>query len=274
MSDTLTEDAPLVTTPGVKVAPMVKAFRLAENGTLSPFGWCIIACALLLISGGLRFWRDLQFRSVYQESANCPFPLSELPKVLGTWREIEGAEPQLDEETKKVAGATDSFIRVYTDSKSGETVSVLVLYGPADRVFGHTPVVCYPASGYQAVRSPTGGDSVTEGQLAVSDLAAPVRFSKAYYVKNVGGLSQYCEAFWTFRHNNQWLADAASRWKSFRYHPAMFKIQIHRPAVSISTEDGPSEVLAREIVREIERRVGAPGAAVADNSSPAPPTTK
>jgi len=270
----LIEDAPVVTTTGGKASPMVRAIKLAENGTLSPLGWCITACVLLIISGGVRFGRDLQFQSVYRESANSPFSLSELPKVLGTWRAIDGSESHLDKETAKVAGSTDHIIRVYEDSKSGETVSVLVLYGPADRVFGHTPVVCYPAAGYHPVRSPTGGDQVTEGQLALSGSEVPVRFSKAYYVKNVGGLSEYCEAFWTFRHNNQWLADAASRWKSFRYHPAMFKIQIHRQAISISPEDGPSETLAREIVREIERRLGTPDGAVADNSSPEQPTSK
>lgn len=152
---------------------------------------------------------------------------------------------------RRITGSTDHIVRVYADEKSGDQVSVLVLYGPADRVYAHTPVNCYPAAGYQVALAPV------EGELPNSGLDTPVKFSRAYYVKNVGGLSEYNEALWTFRHNGLWLGDVQGRWKSFRYHPAMFKIQVHRPALSLATEDTPSESLVKEIVREIESRIGA-----------------
>ncbi len=259
MSKTLIENAPLVTAASVKASPMVKPgsleeieFRSPTKRPVSPGKWCTIACVLLAISGAIRYGRDLQFRGVYNESVNSPFPLAELPKVLGSWQAVEGSESQLDPETARTAGSSDHIIRDYLNTKSGERVSVFVLYGPAIKVFAHSPDACYPAAGYQTVPQ-----SSVEGEIEIPGSATPAEYSKAYYVKNVGGASQYNEAVWTFRHDGKWLSDVKSQWKGFRYHPAMFKVQIDRPIMSIATESGPSETITREIIREIEGRLAA-----------------
>jgi hypothetical protein len=208
-----------------------------------------VTSVLLLISGGIRFARDQQFSSLARESKTCPFPLNELPKVLGSWRELEGTDSQLDPLTARVAGASDHIIRVYSDLRTGETVSILVLYGLADSVFAHTPDACYPAAGFRAMMEPV------DRELSRAGTASPVRCRVSHFTKTVAGAAQYDEVFCTFLHNGSWLPEVASRWKMFRYHPGMFKIQIQRHTMGITTENSPTESLLKEVVQAIESRL-------------------
>jgi hypothetical protein len=238
----------------------------AGKATVSPWAWLAVTCVFLSISGGIRFGRDLQFSSRARESKTCPFPLNELPKVLGSWHELEGSESQLDPETARVAGSSDHIIRVYADPTTGETVSILVLYGLAHSVFAHTPDACYPASGYRAMIEPI------DRELSRAGSEPPVRFRASYFVKQIAGVPRFDEVFCTFRHDGLWLPEVASRWKTFRYHPGMFKIQIQRHTSGIAIADSPTESLLREVVQAIESRLArdraqnTPGAA----NAPAP----
>jgi hypothetical protein len=231
-------------------APTVKE-SVAKN-LVSPWALAIATCLLLAASGGIRFWRDHQFRVIARESETCPFPLREFPKVLGTWyADADGTreEPRLDPEIARIAGAAAYFVRNYTDKKTNETVLALVLYGPADSVFGHSPEICYPASGYRQI-----GDSVAH-QFSDPTSPSPMRFRSAFFSKDVGGITRYEEVYYTFYHNQQWLPEVANQWKSFRYHPGMFKLLLQRQTTDLSTENSPTESLLKEIVREINVRL-------------------
>jgi hypothetical protein len=232
-------------------SPLGAAKHVVTKASASPWTWLAVTCALLGISGGIRSWRDHRFRTLAQESATCPFPLNDLPKVLGSWQAIEGLDTQLDPEVARIAGSSDHVIRTYVHEKSGEKVSVLVLYGLANSVFAHTPEVCFPAAGYRAVATPAPADH----QFSTADSASPVSYRTAFFTKNVGGIDQYEEVLHAFLHNGQWLPDVASRWKLFRYHPGMFKILLQRRVPGTSTEKPLTESLFKEIVREIDSRI-------------------
>ena len=114
----------------------------------------IVACLLLGISGGIRFWREWQFASLAATSSSPPFRLEELPRDLGNWQSIKENDSQLDPKVARIAGSSDSIIRTYLDRKSGDQMSALVIYGLSQQVFAHTPDACYPAAGYQLVERP------------------------------------------------------------------------------------------------------------------------
>jgi hypothetical protein len=209
----------------------------------------IAACLLLATSGGVRFWREHQFATIARENEKCPIPLGEFPKILGTWHVDEGAKPELDPNIARIAGANAHLLQNYIDQKSGEVVLALVLYGSAHSVFGHSPEICYPANGYQPVAVPV------DHQFVDSASQSPVRFRSAFFSKKVGATNRYEEVYYTFRYNEQWLPDFVSQWKSFRYHPGMFKILLQRPTTNLLTENSPTESLLKEIVREIDVRI-------------------
>jgi len=155
------------------------------------------------------------------------------------------------------------IIRVYENS-IGDTVSVLVLYGLARSVFAHTPEACYPAAGYL----PAGELVPVERDVSIPGSAVPARYRSSYFVKRVVGMSQYNEVLCSFRHDGAWLPDVASRWKTFRYHPGMFKVQLHQPCGGIGNKAGPSETLLKQIMQEIERRVAQKEIVETVNSAP------
>lgn len=218
---------------------------------LSPWALTIATCLLLATSGGIRFWRDHQFRVIARENENCPFAMDKFPKVLGTWYMDETAEARkLDPEIARIAGANSYFIRTYIDKKTHEKVLVLLLYGSAESVFGHNPEICYPASGYKPIGPPAQDHEFRDD--SVSPL--PIRFRSAFFTKTVGAITRYEEVYYTFYHNHEWLTELASRWKSFRYHPGMLKLLLQRETTSLSTENSPTEALLKEIVREVGLR--------------------
>jgi hypothetical protein len=249
MSSTLTPNTSLIPATSFSGTSGIKPFKVASKAPSSPWIWLAVTCAILSVSGGIRFWRDMQFRNLAIEHAHCPFKLEDFAKELGTWHAEEGMDAQLDPETARIAGSKEHLIRVYKDSKTGETASVLLLYGAADSVFAHSPDVCYPASGFR----PFGGGAV-DRNLTTAISATPAVFRTSYFKKTISGLDQYWEVFCTFRHNGQWLNDIASRWKMFRANPSMFKIQIQHQTSGLITDDSPTESLLKAIIDEVDRQ--------------------
>jgi hypothetical protein len=200
-----------------------------------------------------------------QENATCPFPLEDLPRDLKDWTSVKELDSRLDPEIARIAGSSDHIIRTYKNKKTGEEVTALVLYGLANSVFGHIPEVCFPAVGYKQ-----RGASVDQ-QFSIPDSTTPGRYRSASFTKSVGGIGSYQveEVYYTFLHNAEWLPDLSSRWKSFRYHPAMFKIQLHHHASRLATtEDRSDESLLSQIAQEIDRQISRNKTQVATVATP------
>jgi hypothetical protein len=219
---------------------------------VSPRAWAAITCVMLGLSGGLRYWKGMEFSARTEEVRESPFPLAELPKVIGTWRFDEGSESKLDPQIVPITGATDHFLRNYTDDKTGQTVSVLAIYGVSSTVPFHIPDVCYPAAGYRRVES----GQMTDYTLKIPGSDKVARYRGGVYSKRLGAFTEYSEVVYSFRHVGAWLPDAAARWKSFRSHPGMFKIQIGRSGINdFDVENGASASLLGEFMREIDDRL-------------------
>ena len=67
--------------------------------------------------------------------------LGDLPEQVGDWR-AEASE-KLSDTTVNILECRSYLARRYTHQKTGETVGVLVLLGPAGPISVHTPEVCY-----------------------------------------------------------------------------------------------------------------------------------
>jgi hypothetical protein len=218
--------------------------------------WIVIVCVLLGVSGAIRHWRSLQFFNIELQSRESPFPLKEVASVLGTWRALEGTEETLDPEIAKVAGSSDHVIRTYVDDKTGERVKVLLLYGPAQAVWGHTPEVCYPAIGFKSVLNSR------EIQVPLENSERSAAFREALYGKTRGGTTELREVYYSFLNAGEWRSEMGQQWKRFRYYPGMFKIQVERTVKVAQLGDSPTKDLLAYLVEEIEKRAGTqtPGA--------------
>ena len=157
-----------------------------------------------------------------KESEAPPFALAEIPTVLGDWHAIEGSEDTLEPEIAKIAGAKDHLIRTYEDDKSGQRASVMVLYGLAYIVWAHSPDVCYPATGFRTLLPSQDQDL----EIPVPEKSTTARFRLQHFVKSKAGQTDYRQVYYSFQNAGRWGVDMGRNWKSFRYHPGMFRVQV------------------------------------------------
>jgi hypothetical protein len=262
----LTENVTTGLTSPLNESPVGDTKQRGFKVTVSPWALMAVTCILLGISGGIRFWRDLKFKTLAQENTACPFPLKELPRSIAGWHAVEGSDKMLDPEIARIAGSSDHFIRIYQNEKTNEQVTVFVLYGLANSVYGHTPEVCYPAAGYQQTVASDNRD------FSIPDSTIRAQYCSATFAKTMGGIGPYEEVdvSYTFLHDGEWLPELKSRWKSFRYHPAIFKIQLQRPSSRVTIHESPTESLLSGLVQEIDRRVFESKTRVATVATPKP----
>ena len=136
----------------------------------------------------------------------------------------------LEPEIVRIAGATDHVIRKYVDEKSGQTArSWFSTDWPTS--FGRTQTRCLlPGDWLQICLAVTGSGSSRFRSLSKST-TAPFRLQ--HYVKSKAGQTDYREVYYSFQNAGRWGVDMGENWKSFRYHPGMFKVQVsfrHRVA--------------------------------------------
>ena len=212
----------------------------------SPLSWTAITCVILMISGGVRYVRDAGFTAKLEAALKSPFPLEELPKSLGDWR--MSSDGDLEPEIARIAGASDHINRNYTNDKTGEVVSVLVLYGPAYALYGHTPELCYPAAGYSAI------NSVNNYSLKAAESDKAMGYRGGFFSKKRGSADEYVEVIYSFRFVDEWTSDPHAKWKMFRLHPGMYKIQIARQVTEFGVETSPSLPLLQGFAKAIDNR--------------------
>jgi hypothetical protein len=218
--------------------------------TPSPWAWMILACVLLGASGGVRAWQDYRFATVQDRVEAPPFPLKEVSRTLGDWQVQDGGETSLDPDIAKVAGCSDHVIRTYKNRLTGVSVTVLILFGPAEAVFGHRPEICYPSAGYRMVAEPTFREVASgAGPAAV--------FCSEVFVREGEKRLGREEVHYSFRHGDLWTPNVEQFWKNFRHNPSMYKIQVQRTVSEAEKREvnNPSEQFLAFLLPEIEQKI-------------------
>jgi hypothetical protein len=216
----------------------------------SEWTWILLVGLFLGLSGSFRYWREWRFQALSKESESSPFPLEGFPKDLGEWQSIEGLETKLDPLIARIAGSKDHLIRTYQNRTSGESVVVMILYGLAEMISSHTPEVCYPSAGYKNVPPTRDFDVPIPGSTEKAS------FREELFIKYSAGAAIHERVYHSFRNAGQWTPDMQSRWKAFRYHPGMFKIQVaRRDSGDARRGDAEFEAFLARMVAEIDRRL-------------------
>ena len=198
----------------------------------SPWPWMIVACALVAASGFVRINQERQFADAARSVETAPFSMRDLPKELGEHWIMDGDEQILDAKTQQIAGCSDYMCRTYIDDRTGVRLTVLVAFGPADRVFYHSPVECFPANGFQHRGGPWRRGVAIANTDRESESGRKVPFAALAYGKSGGGLESLTEVYYSFWHDQRWSPYAEKTSKLFRHRPAMFKNPdrtTHRP---------------------------------------------
>lgn len=245
----ITPTAPLAGQPGSTPAPAPAPAR--------GMGWWVrvgLACVVLAVSGGVRWWQTRQVAAVLEGGRTSPFPLEELPMVVGDWR---GESTTLDPKIARRTGATDLITRRYVDQRTGATVEVIVLYGPSTEVYGHIPEVCYKAAGFEKVAGPD------VRQVQASQEKVP--FRSLVYTRGEGGQADLQEVYYSWWYGTHWSPEVVSVFKRFERIPGMLKVHLARRVSEHERRDigNPCESLLEALLPALERRLAAAAAAPA-----------
>lgn len=117
----------------------------------------------------------------------CAYLLeTEIPRVVGDW---EGKDNPVDSKVLETAGADGYIDRVYTNTKTGESVSIWLIVGHFRHVSRHTPNICYRAAGYDQL-----GKAVPH-RIEVPNLPTS-EFRTAKFSKTQGNSTYYQRVFW------------------------------------------------------------------------------
>jgi hypothetical protein len=121
-----------------------------------------------------------------------PEQLAQVPKTIGPWEDIE--DKQLDAREIRVAELHGYLSRRYFNSLTGETLTVLLVFGQPGPIAVHSPQVCFGGAGFAPVEKRIHF-TLEGGQAASSDFwsekfqrpdaAIPEQFH-VYYGWNTG----------------------------------------------------------------------------------------
>ncbi len=207
-----------------------------------------VVAAILAASGGARLWQERRVERALELGRSSPFPLAELPMKLGSW---EGRSATMDPRIVRITGSTDLVSRHYVDRRTGVGLDVIVLYGPTSDMLYHTPEVCYPSAGFEAM------PGVFERPIAIEGSErSPVPFRSLAFTKGEGGLADSQEVYYSLRYDGRWTTRSATP-KASRWIPGMYKVQVSRRISSRERRDveNPCEPFLATLVGEIEARL-------------------
>ena len=209
-----------------------------------------LVCLLFAGSAFVRHWQDWRDVEAKNRVIESPFSLKNLPKTIGTWHMMDGKEATLDPEIARVAGSIDSTLRVYVDDETGVAITVLLLFGRAEAITGHTPDVCYPAAGYEY-----GDGDVIDVPIRMNP--NPAIFRASIFAKRAGATVDREEVFYSFRNEGRWSPSIAGNWRALRYNPGIFKLQIQRRVAESEHRhlNNPSQIFLDNFLPELERMI-------------------
>lgn len=209
--------------------------------------WARVALAVLLVgaSAGVRWVRAERYAEMVEEGKKPPFPMEEIPMTLGPWK---GEEAKLDSEIARVTGASDMASRIYTDQRTGVKLGVIVLYGPAAKVYIHSPELCYPRSGFRQV-------DVRLIQT-IDNGREKVPFASLLYEKGGGSTADRRQVYYSWRYGKLWSPETLMQ-KQVDRLPGMFKVHIDRRVglhEKIDADDPGIEFL-EYLMPDLQRRI-------------------
>jgi hypothetical protein len=181
----------------------------------------ILVCAVLVATLGV-------VHGVYTDrwgaSGQLQEALAVLPRVPSKCGDWTGEDVPHDPEELKTAGIQGGVFRRYTNPKTGEAVSFLVVCGRGGPISVHTPDICYAGAGYRQLAEERQKEVDCGGQPKET-------FKIARFVKAGGVVPTHLEIYWSWsRDGSTWQAPVNPRLHLARA-PALFKLYVVREFV-------------------------------------------
>jgi hypothetical protein len=197
---------------------------------MSPRNLAFLAAVAMLLASGLLYHLLAKDAAQLDPAAER---VALVPLAIGAW---QGHDEETDRASFEQAGAKNYWMRSYVNSRSNESILVILMCGRAGKMAVHTPEVCYRGAGYELHDQPA--------PCALKDFGA---FWTAQFTKK-GTTPTHLRLYWAWNAHGSWEASAAPRWE-FRGEPFLYKLYVSR---DISRQPGvaPGADVTAQFMRE------------------------
>ena len=185
--------------------------------------------------------------------------LERIPARFGDWT---SSEVPIEPKILKIAEADGAVSRLYTNRKTGERFTVLLLCGPSGPIGAHTPDICYGGLGYRCVGKPVP-QRVVIGTEATSFWTA--RFEKPT------PSDEPLRIFWAWGVDGTWKASTAPR-TEFALRNSLYKLYVVTPEraerSTTATAVDATVGFLKEFLPLVRQALASAGLASADSVNP------
>ena len=166
--------------------------------------------------------------------------LDQVPTSFGDWESIP---QEVDPAQFKESGCDHQFSRLFTNSVTGEQISVFLVSGRGYHVTIHTPEFCYKAAGYDQQ-----AEEVTYA-LEAPNMPSESEFVHALFKKDTATESSHLRILWTFAVKDEWRSPKFAKY-NYGGEDAMYKLYLIRSIAQGVPEIGndPAVGFAKELL--------------------------
>jgi hypothetical protein len=178
-------------------------------------------------------WDDSQADAL-QLAARLP----NVPERVGDW---SGKPQEQSQAQLEASGAVGHIARAYVNTRDGRQVSMFLVSGHNRDVSQHTPDRCYPAAGFSQIGAQTTHQIEVDGETAV--------FHSAVFRKETPEGVQNVRIFWTWGHDDRWLAPDSPR-NAFAGVRGLYKLYLVEQLGELAPapEESPCLAFAGELI--------------------------
>jgi len=166
-----------------------------------------------------------------------------------------GSPRQLDDRTRKAAGAEGYFSRGYTHDATGATVHVTILCGRPGPISNHNPEVCFVNSGMRQLDDTAPATIVSSGSDS-SETGGSADFIVADYRPPPSEGGPEIKTFWAWSPDGRsWSAPEEPR-ITFAYQPYLYRLYFTAPKSLFDTaaENGDAVSPVQQFMPEFLKR--------------------
>jgi len=170
--------------------------------------------------------------------------LDAVPLEAGDWK---GTDVAYETEDFARAGIQGAVNRTYRNSRTGATVSVLLVCGRGGPISVHTPDVCYAGTGYEALGAPE------RKAVPVGPGGEPVGFWTLQLAKPNAVVPTRLEIYWAWSSGGSFEAPDNPR-LAYARAPALYKLYVVREfaPTSRAAKENPTEQFLRWVLPEFQ----------------------
>jgi hypothetical protein len=174
---------------------------------------CVMVVAASVVQGYWtnRFGATSDSEIVHQFSDR----LGPIPKVIGEW---EAVDHTMNPQEQEVAGIVGYISRNYTNSRTKESVTVMLVCGNFRNIAKHEPTQCYVAAGF------TQEKEVDPYSKKVAD-DTTATFNTTVFKREEQDKLEKLRIFWSWNFDGEWVAPSRPRW-NLAGKPALYKLYV------------------------------------------------